>query len=66
MVVRGLEERPVITLQEIREVFTDDGGVLALAFHESIWEGIQEDLAQGSTTNQVKPLLEELGVRKIR
>ena len=51
----------MITLQEIREVFTDDGGVLALAFHESIWEGIQEDLAQGSTTNQVKPLLEEFG-----
>jgi hypothetical protein len=43
----------VITLEEIREVFTADGGALALQLHESIWEEIQEDLARGSTRNQV-------------
>lgn len=51
----------MITLEEIKEVFIDDGGGLALALHESIWEGIREDLAQGRTRNQVKPLVEYYG-----
>lgn len=49
----------MITLEEIREAFADDGGGLALALHESIWEGIQEDLARGTTRNRVKPLVDD-------
>lgn len=50
----------MITLEEIKEVFAaaDD---LAVALHESIWEDIREDLAQGRTRNQVKPLVEFFG-----
>ncbi len=51
----------MLTLEEITEVFTDDGGSLALALHESFWEGIREDLAQGRTRNQVKHLVEYYG-----
>jgi hypothetical protein len=51
----------VITLEEITQAFKDDDGELALALHESIWEGFHSDLAQGSTSNQVKPLVEQFG-----
>jgi hypothetical protein len=55
----GIRGAPIITLDEIAEVFIDDGGDLALALHESIWDGFREDLSQGSTRNRVKPLLAE-------
>lgn len=47
----------MITLEEITQAFKVDTGGLALALHDSIWEGFHEDLAKGSTSNQIKPLM---------
>jgi HNH endonuclease len=49
----------VITLEDITQAFKGDSGELALALHYSIWEGFHEDLAKGSTSNQVKPLMKQ-------